>query len=180
MSFKKLKEQVFPDEELQPCLIECTLHQKMNIEYTSCCRDALITSSINCMTSFVSGFVIFMILGHMAETANLPIDKVATEGTPRYQSCQSPDDFLKKNPRSFMQNCSYCISNIWFVGPGLVFVVYPAAIATLPAAPFWSIIFFLMLLTLGLDSSVCITISNILYICRLLIVTLTRLYLILS
>ncbi|XP_062601592.1 sodium-dependent dopamine transporter-like [Saccostrea cucullata] len=80
-------------------------------------RDALITSSINCMTSFVSGFVIFMILGHMAETANLPIDKVATEG------------------------------------PGLVFVVYPAAIATLPAAPFWSIIFFLMLLTLGLDSS---------------------------
>lgn len=101
MSFKKLKEQVFPDEELQPCLIECTLHQKMNIEYTSCCRDALITSSINCMTSFVSGFVIFMILGHMAETANLPIDKVATEGTPRYQSCQSPDDFFKKKPQIF-------------------------------------------------------------------------------
>ncbi|XP_048746664.2 sodium-dependent dopamine transporter-like isoform X1 [Ostrea edulis] len=80
-------------------------------------RDALITSSINCLTSFVSGFVIFMILGHMSETSNLPIENVATEG------------------------------------PGLVFVVYPAAIATLPAAPFWSIIFFLMLLTLGLDSS---------------------------
>lgn len=44
------------------------------------CRDALITSTINCATSFVSGFVIFMILGHMAETANLPIEKVATEG----------------------------------------------------------------------------------------------------
>lgn len=44
------------------------------------------------MTSFVSGFVIFMILGHMAETANLPIEKVATEGTSRYQSNQSPDD----------------------------------------------------------------------------------------
>lgn len=31
MSLKKLKEQVFPDEELQPCLIERTLYQKMNI-----------------------------------------------------------------------------------------------------------------------------------------------------
>lgn len=39
-------------------------------------------------------------------------------------------------------------------GPGLVFVVYPEALATMPGATIWSIIFFLMLLTLGLDSSV--------------------------
>ncbi|XP_043478177.1 sodium-dependent dopamine transporter-like [Leptopilina heterotoma] len=38
-------------------------------------------------------------------------------------------------------------------GPGLVFVVYPAAIATMPGSMFWALIFFLMLLTLGLDSS---------------------------
>uniref|UniRef100_A0A0N5AXQ4 Sodium-and chloride-dependent glycine transporter 2 n=1 Tax=Syphacia muris TaxID=451379 RepID=A0A0N5AXQ4_9BILA len=38
-------------------------------------------------------------------------------------------------------------------GPGLVFVVYPEALATMPGASLWSIIFFLMLLTLGLDSS---------------------------
>ncbi|XP_074596811.1 sodium-dependent dopamine transporter-like [Brevipalpus obovatus] len=38
-------------------------------------------------------------------------------------------------------------------GPGLVFVVYPEAIATMPGAPFWAVMFFLMLLTLGLDSS---------------------------
>lgn len=41
-------------------------------------------------------------------------------------------------------------------GPGLVFIVYPEAISTMPAGPIWAVIFFLMLLTLGLDSSVII------------------------
>jgi len=40
-------------------------------------------------------------------------------------------------------------------GSTLVFIVYPEAIATMPWAPVWAIFFFLMLLTLGLDSSVC-------------------------
>ena len=44
-------------------------------------------------------------------------------------------------------------------GSTLVFIVYPEAIATMPWAPVWSVFFFLMLLTLGLDSSVC-TISH--------------------
>ncbi|XP_033113849.1 sodium-dependent noradrenaline transporter-like [Anneissia japonica] len=37
-------------------------------------------------------------------------------------------------------------------GPGLVFVVYPQAISTLPGSSGWAIIFFIMLITLGLDS----------------------------
>lgn len=40
-----------------------------------------------------------------------------------------------------------------FSGPGLVFIVYPEAIATMKGSVFWSIIFFLMLITLGLDST---------------------------
>ncbi|CAD5221262.1 unnamed protein product [Bursaphelenchus xylophilus] len=79
--------------------------------------DALLTSLINCGTSFLSGFVIFSVLGYMSCKSGKPIHEVAQEG------------------------------------PGLVFVVYPEALSTMPGSRFWCIIFFLMLLTLGLDSS---------------------------
>lgn len=46
------------------------------------------------------------------------------------------------------------IQDVATEGPGLVFIVYPAAIATMPGSTFWALIFFMMLLTLGLDSSV--------------------------
>ncbi|XP_023209766.1 sodium-dependent noradrenaline transporter-like [Centruroides sculpturatus] len=38
-------------------------------------------------------------------------------------------------------------------GYGLIFQVYPEAIATLSGGPFWAVLFFTMLLTLGLDSA---------------------------
>lgn len=52
------------------------------------------------------------------------------------------------------------IEDVATEGPGLVFVVYPAAIATMPGSIFWALIFFMMLLTLGLDSSVIILLAH--------------------
>lgn len=43
------------------------------------CRDALVTSSVNCLTSFLSGFVIFTVLGYMAEMRHQDVDTVAKD-----------------------------------------------------------------------------------------------------
>lgn len=83
----------------------------------NCYKDALITSSINSLTSFIAGFVIFSVLGYMANIQGLKVEDVGMEGE------------------------------------GLVFIVYSDAIASMPFSFFWAIIFFFMLITLGLDST---------------------------
>ena len=95
-------------------LLALSSYNKFN---NNCYRDAVLTSSINCLTSFLAGFVIFSVLGYMAHVQHKSIEEVGLEG------------------------------------PGLVFIVYPEAIATMAGSVFWSIIFFLMLITLGLDST---------------------------
>ncbi|TKC47495.1 hypothetical protein EI555_018948 [Monodon monoceros] len=84
----------------------------------NCYQDALVTSVVNCMTSFVSGFVIFTVLGYMAEMRNEDVSEVAKDA-----------------------------------GPSLLFITYAEAIANMPASTFFAIIFFLMLISLGLDST---------------------------
>ncbi|MGH0188527.1 UNVERIFIED_CONTAM: hypothetical protein FKN15_030552, partial [Acipenser sinensis] len=86
--------------------------------HNNCYKDAIVTSSINCLTSFMSGFVIFTVLGYMAEMRHLEVSEVAKD-----------------------------------TGPSLLFITYAEAIANMPASTFFAIIFFLMIITLGLDST---------------------------
>jgi len=46
------------------------------------------------------------------------------------------------------------IHNVVRQGPGLVFIVYPEAIAKLPLPQLWAVVFFMMLLSIGLGSQV--------------------------
>uniref|UniRef100_I3N4B5 Transporter n=1 Tax=Ictidomys tridecemlineatus TaxID=43179 RepID=I3N4B5_ICTTR len=91
----------------------------LSVDFYRLCEasDAIVTTSINSLTSFSSGFVVFSFLGYMAQKHNVPIGDVAKDG------------------------------------PGLIFIIYPEAIATLPLSSAWAVVFFAMLLTLGIDSA---------------------------
>nr|XP_060640757.1 sodium-dependent serotonin transporter-like [Anolis sagrei ordinatus] len=86
--------------------------------HNNCYRDAIVTSLVNCLTSFLSGFVIFTVLGYMAEMRDVEVEDVAKDK-----------------------------------GPSLLFITYPEAIATMVGSTFFAIIFFFMMITLGLDST---------------------------
>ncbi|XP_027624524.1 sodium-dependent serotonin transporter, partial [Tupaia chinensis] len=133
----------------------------------NCYQDALVTSVVNCMTSFCSGFVIFTVLGYMAEMRNEDVSEVAKDAA---------HERLKRDALvTSVVNCmtSFCSGFVIFTvlgymaemrnedvsevakdaGPSLLFITYAEAIANMPASTFFAIIFFLMLITLGLDST---------------------------
>ncbi|XP_015746375.1 sodium-dependent serotonin transporter-like [Python bivittatus] len=84
----------------------------------NCYRDAILTSLVNCLTSFLSGFVIFTVLGYMAEMRDMEVADVAKDK-----------------------------------GPSLLFITYPEALANMTGSSFFAVLFFLMMITLGLDST---------------------------
>ena len=101
-------------------------------------RDALITVIGDSLTSFFAGFAIFSIIGHGAYILDKPIDEVAQAG-----STLAVSFFQTLNHET---NVNFTISFIF------KFVMYPKIISELPGSVFWSLLFFAMLVMIGLDS----------------------------
>lgn len=80
-------------------------------------KDAWVIALLNSGTSLFCGFVVFGVLGYMAEQTNTPIADLAASG------------------------------------PGLAFVVFPEALSLMPFSWIFSLLFFLMFLSLGIDSA---------------------------
>ena len=108
----------------------------------------MIIASINSFTSLYAGFAIFSVLGFMAHQQGVSVESVAESG----KSAASPSTRLFRGvqQRAWIGRSVMCLIS----GPGLAFIAYPKAVSLMPIAPFWAVMFFFMILMLGLDSQV--------------------------
>ncbi|XP_016906099.1 sodium- and chloride-dependent transporter XTRP3 isoform X2 [Apis cerana] len=130
-----------------------------------CVRDVILVSCCNAFTAIYASVVIFAILGFKAMTN---VDKClagnkdllvqhgfAYQNTTmeKYKDIVNNLNVTKMN--FTLETCSLSeqLDNA-AEGTGLAFIVFTQAIVELPGAPFWSCIFFLMLLALGLGSQI--------------------------
>ncbi|XP_031560123.1 sodium-dependent neutral amino acid transporter B(0)AT3-like isoform X2 [Actinia tenebrosa] len=112
--------------------------------HNNCKRDAIAVSLANGATSLYATIIIFSVLGFKAHRSyeecldmyggvnntNLPFNMTVTD------KCHNLENWLSQAAQ----------------GPGLTFVAFTEAIVKMPISPLWAVLFFAMLITLGLSS----------------------------
>ncbi|CAH1101642.1 unnamed protein product [Psylliodes chrysocephalus] len=138
-----------------------------NTPKNNCVRDVILVSICNAVTAIYASVVIFAILGFKAVSN---VDKCLTDN----KLLLMAHGFLNKElsteniSEEAYQNALIHANNTFNItecslareldaaaeGTGLAFIVFTQAIVELPGAPFWAIIFFMMLLALGIGSQI--------------------------
>ncbi|XP_018398933.1 PREDICTED: sodium- and chloride-dependent transporter XTRP3 [Cyphomyrmex costatus] len=132
-----------------------------------CVRDVILVSVCNAFTAIYASVVIFAILGFKAmsnvdKCVVSARDTLIQNGLLANSTSFSLEDYELFMSNSYnssmnltMKSCSLSkeLDNA-AEGTGLAFIIFTQAIVELPGAPFWSCIFFMMLLALGLGSQI--------------------------
>ncbi|XP_074116113.1 sodium-dependent neutral amino acid transporter B(0)AT3 [Cotesia typhae] len=136
----------------------------------NCYRDAIMVSLTNCFTSMFAGIVVFSVIGFKATMvyekclADRNSTLIGIFGHPE----RFPDEIPPAGTLLNFTNGNNSVDNIIMPeipecdlqkeldnsasGTGLAFIIFTEAINQFPGAQFWSVLFFLMLFTLGIDS----------------------------
>ncbi|XP_014225747.1 sodium-dependent neutral amino acid transporter B(0)AT3 isoform X1 [Trichogramma pretiosum] len=136
----------------------------------NCYRDAIMVSLTNCFTSMFAGIVVFSIIGFKATMTyeaclrdrnsslislfggfeKIPLHLPANGSV---FNLTNPNGSLTSLVMPTLPECDLQkeLDNS-ASGTGLAFIIFTEAINQFPGAQFWSVLFFLMLFTLGIDS----------------------------
>ncbi|KAL0861311.1 hypothetical protein ABMA27_008869 [Loxostege sticticalis] len=134
----------------------------------NCVRDVLLVSVCNALTAIYASVVIFSILGFKAFTMTenciaKQVKLLALHHIDGFQANSTADYYREHFPDINSTvlaslNITECTIGRQLEeaaeGTGLAFIVFTQAILKLTPAPFWSVTFFLMLLSLGLGSQI--------------------------
>ncbi|KAL4617863.1 sodium-dependent neutral amino acid transporter B(0)AT2-like [Arapaima gigas] len=152
-------------------------YSSYNPRRNNCHRDALMVSFINFFTSLLASLVVFAVLGFRAKNiakecvvSNLKLlsqlsDVEFEENLflPQFNIFEPSSVSLEEYREWFLVNGSRAPANVTDCNPesemnkgtegtGLAFITFTQAMSLFPASPFWSALFFLMLLNLGLST----------------------------
>uniref|UniRef100_A0A8C2XAN5 Solute carrier family 6 member 16a n=1 Tax=Cyclopterus lumpus TaxID=8103 RepID=A0A8C2XAN5_CYCLU len=119
-------------------------YSSYNPVHNNCHRDALMVSGINFMTSVLASLVVFVVLGFRAKNIALRCN------TCLYSSVNIYKILVQTYSLYLFYLPIVCLQGI--EGTGLAFIAFTEVMALFPASPFWSTLFFLMLLNLGLST----------------------------
>jgi len=137
-----------------------------NPKRQDCQRDALIIALTNSFTSVLASLVVFSVLGYKATVqyencafANIDFMNDQLNSPEGVITLDNYEETVAKFKNDFpslipvIDNCSVEANlDEKSQGTGLAFVVFTEAIISMPGSPVWSVLFFLMLLSLGLGS----------------------------